>query len=78
MLIGIGILEDFQTVEAQQVTCVFVPGAKVVVHIRIERRPVFTHLECVTPTSEVIFIVLGFYLRSDKQTKSNQFLQYIL
>lgn len=66
LLIGIGILKDFQAVEAQQVTCVFVPGAKVVVHIRIEWRPVFTHLEY---TSEVIFIVKWYFTWSNKKIK---------
>lgn len=45
MLVGGGVLEDFEAVEAEQVARVFMPGAEVVVHIGVEGRPVIAHLK---------------------------------
>lgn len=45
LLVTGGMLENLKTILAQKVTSILMPGVKVFKNIRVERRPVFTHLK---------------------------------
>lgn len=45
LLVTAGMLENLKTILTQKVTGILMPGMKVFKNIRVEGRPVFTHLK---------------------------------